>query len=83
VPVVSSHFYSMYFSLTCSLFTCLLAQKVLFFLESSFLTLVSSSVCKGPLGNFFIVLLVVVNCFSFSLWKVLISPSIGKGSFVG
>jgi hypothetical protein len=66
------------------LFTRLLAQKGLFFLESSCLTLVSSSVCKSPLSIFCSAGLVVANSFSFSLfWKVLIFPSIRKDSFAG
>jgi hypothetical protein len=55
-----------------------------FILESSFLTLVYSSVCKSPLRIFCTASLVVMNSFSFSLlWKILISPSIRKGSFAG
>jgi hypothetical protein len=48
-PVI---FVSPLFSFTYSLFTGLLAQKGLFFLESTCLTLVSSSVCKSPLSIF-------------------------------
>jgi hypothetical protein len=67
------------FSFTYSLFTGLLAQKDLFFL-----TLVSSSICKGPLNIFYSAGLVVANSFSFSLlWKVLIFPLIRKDSFAG
>jgi hypothetical protein len=73
-------FIPLLFCFTSSLFICLLAQQGLFFLESS-LTLVLSSICKIPLSIFCIASLVLVNCFSFSLWKVLISPSIRKDSF--
>jgi hypothetical protein len=75
---------SLLFSFTYSLFICLLAQKCLFFLESSYLCLVFSSVCKSPLSIFCSAGLVVTNSFSFSLlWKVWISPSIRKDGFSG
>jgi hypothetical protein len=70
------------FIFTNSLFTGLLGQKDLFFLESSCLTLVSASVCKGPLIFFCSAGLVDMNFFSSSLlWMVLISQSISKDSF--
>jgi hypothetical protein len=70
------------FSFTYSLFSALLAQKGLFFLESSCLTLVSSSTCESPLSVFCSSCFVVANSFNFSLlWKVLISPSIKKDCF--
>jgi hypothetical protein len=72
LPVI---FISPLFSFTYSLFTDLLAQKDLFLLESSCLTIVSSSICKSPLSIVCSVGL-VTHSFSFSLlWKVLISPS--------
>jgi hypothetical protein len=62
----------------------LLAQKGLFFHESSWLTLISSSICKIPLSIFCSAGLVTTNYFNFSLlWKVLISPSIRKDNFPG
>jgi hypothetical protein len=71
-------------SFTYSLFICLLAQKGLFFLNSSCLTLVSSSICKSPLRTFCSAGLVAINSFSFSLlWKFLISLSLRKDNFVG
>jgi hypothetical protein len=64
-------FVTLLFSFTYPLFTGLLAQKGLFFLESTCLTLVSSSTCKSPLSIFCSAGLVVANSFSFSLlWKV-------------
>jgi hypothetical protein len=75
---------SLMFNFTYSLFVCLLAQKGLFFLESPYLTLVSSSIYKSPLSISFNTGLVVTNSFSFSLlWEVLICPSIKKDSFAG
>jgi hypothetical protein len=79
-PVI---FVSLLFDFTYSLFTGLLAQKCLFFLVSTCLTLASSSICKSPLSIFYSTGLVVTNSFSFSLWKVLVSPSIKKDSFSG
>jgi hypothetical protein len=85
VPAVSLRgviFDSLLSSFTYFLFTGLLAQKGLFFLESTCLTLVSSSICKSPLSIFCSAGLVVANPFSFSLlWKVLVSPSIRKYGF--
>jgi hypothetical protein len=76
-------FIALLFSFTCSLFTGLLAQKGLFFLESSCFTPFSSA-CKIPLGIFCSAGLVVMNSFSFSLlWKVLLSPSIREDGFAG
>jgi hypothetical protein len=57
-------FIPLLFSFTYSLFTGLLAQKGLFFVEASCLTLVSSSICKNPLSIFCIAALVVANSFS-------------------
>jgi hypothetical protein len=72
------------FSFTYFLFTGLLAQKGLFFLEFSCLTLVSSFICKSPLSIFCSAGLVVVNSFSFFLlWKFLVSPLVRKYSFAG
>jgi hypothetical protein len=48
-PVI---FLCLLFSFTHSLFIGMLAQKDLFFLESTCLTLVSSSICKNPLSIF-------------------------------
>jgi hypothetical protein len=48
-PVI---FILLFFSFTYSLFTCLLAQVGLFFLESSCFTVVSSSIFKRPLSIF-------------------------------
>jgi hypothetical protein len=77
-------FVSLLFSFTYSLFTGLLGQRGLFFLESACPALVSSSICKTPLSIFCSAGLVVANSFSFSLlWKVLVSPSIRKDSFAG
>jgi hypothetical protein len=77
-------FIALLFSFTYSLFIDLLAQKGLFFLESSCLTLLFSSICKSPLSIFCSVGSVVENSFSFSLlWMVLISPLIRKDSFAG
>jgi hypothetical protein len=79
---LQSIFIPFLFSFTCSLFIGLLGQKNFFFLASSCLTLVSSSVCKSPLSILCHVGLVVVNSFNFSLlWKVLASPTIRKDSF--
>jgi hypothetical protein len=47
-PVI---FLCLLFSFTHSLFIGMLAQKDLFFLESTCLTLVSSSICKSPLSS--------------------------------
>jgi hypothetical protein len=70
------------FSFTYSLFTGLLAQKGLFFLESSCLTLVSSFIYISPLSILCSASLVVTNSFSFSLlWKVLLYPSVRKDTF--
>jgi hypothetical protein len=78
-PVI---FVSLLFSFTYSLLICLPAQMGLFFLESSCLTPVTSSLCKSPLSIFCSAGFMVANSFSFSwLWKVLISPSIRKDSF--
>jgi hypothetical protein len=63
-PVI---FVSLLFSFTYSLFTDLLAQKCLFFLESTWITLVSSSICKSPLSIFCSAGLVAINSISFSL----------------
>jgi hypothetical protein len=72
------------FSFAYSLFTGLLAQDGLFFLECSCFTLVSSSICKSPLSIFCSTGLVATTSFSFSLlWKVLIPPWIRKDSFAG
>jgi hypothetical protein len=80
-PVI---FVPLLFSLTSSLYTGLLAQKDLFFLESSCLTVVPTSICKRLLGIFCDTGLVVTNSFSFSLfWKVLGYPSITKDCFAG
>jgi hypothetical protein len=80
-PTIS---FPLLFSFTYSLFTGLLAQKGILFLESFCFTLVSSSICKSPLSIFCSAGLVVTNSFSFFLlWKVLISPSIRKDSFSG
>jgi hypothetical protein len=77
-------FVPLLFSFTYSLFICLLAQKALFFLESSCLTLVSSSICKSPLSIFCSTDLVVTNSFSFSLlWQISVSTLIRKDSFAG
>jgi hypothetical protein len=65
------------------LFTGLLAQNGLLFLESTFLSLGSSSICKSPLGIFCSAGLVIANSFRFSLWKVLVSPSITTDNFAG
>jgi hypothetical protein len=77
-PVI---FVSLLFSFTYSLFTGLFAQKGLFFLESSCLSLVSSSIFKSLLSIFCSAVLVVKNPLVFFLWKVLISPSIRKDHF--
>jgi hypothetical protein len=70
-------------SFTYSLFTGILAQKVLFFIKFSCLILLSFSTCKSPLSIFCSAGWVVVNSFSFYLlWKVLLSPSI-KNNFAG
>jgi hypothetical protein len=83
-PLFPVIFVSLLFSFTYSLFIGLLAQKGLFFLESTCLTLVSSSICKSLLSIFCSAGLVVTNSFSFSLlWKVLVSLSIRKNSFSG
>jgi hypothetical protein len=80
-PVI---FVSLLFSFTYSLFIGLLVQKGLFFLESTCLTVVSSSICISPLSIFCSAGMVVANFFSFSfLWKVLVSSSIMKDSFAG
>jgi hypothetical protein len=80
----SSFLFLWYLLFTYSLFTSLLGQKELFFLASSCLTLISSSVCKSPLSIFFSTGLVVMDSFHFCLlWNVLISPSIRKDSFAG
>jgi hypothetical protein len=77
-------FIPLLFRFTHSLFPGLLAQRGLFFLYSSRLSLVSSSIYKSPLSIFCNAGLVVTNFFSISLlWKVLISPSIRKDSFAG
>jgi hypothetical protein len=77
-------FVSLLFGINYSLFMGLLAQKGLFFLESSCLALVFSSICKSPLSVFISAGLVVANYFSFSLlWKVLISPSIERTVLLG
>jgi hypothetical protein len=69
------------FSFIYSLFTGLLAQKDWFFLESTYLTLVSSK-STSPLSIFCSAGLIIANSFSLSLlWKVLISPSIRKDTF--
>jgi hypothetical protein len=79
-PVI---FVLLLFSCTYSLFTGLLAQKDLFFLEFSCLIVVSS-ICKSPLSIFCNAVSVVTNSFSFFLlWKVLISPSFRKDSIAG
>jgi hypothetical protein len=80
-PVISIH---LLFSLTYFLFTGLLAQKSLFFLESFCLILVSSFICKSPLSIFCNAGFVVANSFSFFLlWKFLVSPVVRKYSFAG
>jgi hypothetical protein len=62
---------------TYSLFTDLPGQKGLYFLTSLCLALVSF-VCKIPLHIFCSAAFVVINSFRFSLWDVIISPSIRK-----
>jgi hypothetical protein len=75
-------FVPLLFHFTYSFLTGLLAQKGLFFLEYSCLTLASPSICKSSSSIFCSAGLVVANSFSFSLlWKVLISPSFRKDSF--
>jgi hypothetical protein len=79
-PVI---FIPLLFSFTYSLCTGLIAEKCLFFIESFCLTLDSPSVCERLLSIFCCARLVVTYSFSFYLlWKVLISPSIMKDSFV-
>jgi hypothetical protein len=80
-PVI---FIPLLFTFTYSLFTGLLARNGLSFLESSYLTLVSSFLCKSHLNIFCSAGLLVIHSLSFSLLrKVLISPSIRKDSFAG
>jgi hypothetical protein len=59
-------------------------SKGLFFLESPYLSLISSSIFTSPLSIFCSAGLIVMNSFSFSLlWKVLISSLTRKDSFAG
>jgi hypothetical protein len=82
--VLSSHSFPLLLSFISSVFTGLIAQKGVFFLESSCLTLLSSSICKTPRSIFCSAGLAITNSFSFFfLWKVLFSPSITKVSFAG
>jgi hypothetical protein len=78
-------FISLLISFTYFSFTDFLAQKYLFFLESSCFTLVSSSICRSSLSIFCSACLLVSNSFHFSffLWKILISASIKKTVLLG
>jgi hypothetical protein len=72
-------FVSLLFSFTYFLFNGLLAQKGLFFLESTCLTQVSSAVCKSPLSILCSAGLVVTNSFIFFLlWKVFFLLQLGR-----
>jgi hypothetical protein len=80
-PVI---FVYLLFHFTYSLCIGLLTQKCLFFLESTCLTLFSTSICKSPLSIFSRAGLVVANSFSFSLLtKVSVCPSMRTDSYAG